>query len=615
MNTLITGREAHPTLPVPTPELEQKMTKSWLDRFYMVRRQRMLEMEGEPLMFGYEPPSWKRADKAIKEFREQNPIGVLLVLILGGHRAGKTEWRSKRTVENLFSHPDYKVWACQATQEASREAQQGKIYKYLPSAYRNETGKMRQGARLKVNYTPWGGFTEDVFAVQNNFGGTSECRFKFYSMNARSLEGAEINEAWADEEATLDWLEALIFRLVSRNGILYFTFTPRWGYTPTVRAILNGAETLEEGEADMDLLAVRDADGNVVATRKVPLRQQNFNVAIPGYKAKAVISYFHTSENPFPLGNWASAKATLIGASEEKILTTAYGVPTKSMMSRFPLFKHATHVISLNRFREIQRGGGTWFHFLDPCSGRNWFQIWIFIDVLNRAFVAGESPSFDHDWAYIPGIGNPGPWAIAGNKADGEMGDGQREWGWGYTRYLEEMDRMERLLSGHGAPGEPATAKTGIKDSAAHETLAQKISNNARWIDARYGNARRTAEERSTTLIEDLSGLGMDFYAAPSEKAIDSGRGGGDGSLRMINDKLFFDVKRPIDHTNQPHLYCVETCPNTIYALQEWTGKDGQHGATKDPIDCLRMFVLSGSEFVDQALLQPRTPWMDQFKR
>jgi hypothetical protein len=614
MNTQITGREPHPTLPEPTPELKAKMTKGWLDRFYAVRRQRMLEMESDPLTYGYEPPSWKRADQAIKDFREQHPVGVLLHLTLGGHRAGKTEWRSKRTVENLFGNPDYKVWACQATQEASREAQQGKIYKYLPAAYRNESGKMRHGAQLKVNYTPWGGFTEDVFAVKNNFGGTSECRFKFYSMNARSLEGAEINEAWADEEATLDWLEALIFRLVSRNGILYFTFTPRWGYTPTVRAILNGAETREEIDADTDLLAVRDEDGKVVATHKVPLRQRNLNVAIPGYKAKAVIVYFHTAENPFPLGNWASAKATLIGAKEEKILTTAYGVPTKAMQSKFPLFKDHTHVISLNRFREIQRGGGTWFHFLDPCSGRNWFQMWIFIDVLNRAFVAGESPSFDHDWAYIPGVGNPGPWAIPGNKADGELGDGQREWGWGYTRYLEEIDRMERLLSGHGAPGEPATA-TDTKILDAHETPAQKITLNARWIDARYGNARRTQEERSTTLIEDLSQLGIDFYAAPSEKAINSGRGGGDGSLRMINDKLFYDEKRPIDHTNQPHLYCVETCPNTIYALKEWTGNDGQHGATKDPIDCLRMFVLSGSEFVDEALLQPRTPWLQQFRR
>jgi len=603
----------------------------WRDGYYAVRAESMARMEADPLQYGYEPTSWQRADLALAKFRKEFPVGVLICLILGGHRASKTEWRSKRTVQGLFAHRDYKVWACQATQEASREAQQSKIYKYLPPSYRVDSGKLRHGAKLKCNYTPWGGFTEDVFAVANSKGGTSECRFKFYSMNPRSLEGAEINEGWLDEEAPLEWLDAVIFRLVSRNGILFLTFTPRWGYTQTVKAVLNGAETIEETDADPDLLAVTDKNGKVIAARKVPLLKRNLNVAVPGHRAKATIIYFHTSENPFPLGNWATMKATLKGASEEKILTTAYGEPTKSMMARFPMFKHPTHVISLNRFWEIQKNGGTWFHFLDPCSGRNWFQLWIFIDPINRAFVAGESPSFDHEWAYIPGIGNPGPWAVAGEKADGDQGDGQREWGWGYARYIEEIDRMERILSGSLSEPTSAPSKGDLHMNRSADTRndarrdneplskasssAQKISINARWIDARYGNTRRTQEERSTTLIEDLSAAGMDFFAAPSEKVIDSGRGGGDGSLRMINDRLFFDTSRLMDYGNQPRLYCVETCPNTIYAIEEWTGKDGQHGATKDPIDCLRMFVLSGSEFVDPTLLQPITPWMQQFKK
>jgi hypothetical protein len=308
-------------------------------------------------------------------------------------------------------------------------------------------------------------------------------------------------------------------------------------------------------------------------------------------------------------------KETLRGASEEKILTTAYGVPTRSMLSMFPMFKDAVHVVSLNRFLEIQRGGGVWYHFLDPCSGRNWFQLWIFVDPLNRAFVAGESPSFGHIGAYIPGVGDPGPWAIAGAKKDGEMGDGQKEWGWGFLRYLEEIDRMERLLSG----GEDRRRETTILSPATgidrDSSSAQKISVSARWIDARYGNARKTSEERSTTTIEELSELGMEFLAAPSEKYIDGGREGGTGSLRMINDRLFYDATRPIDLTNTPKLFCVERCPNTIWALHEWTGADGIHGASKDPIDCLRMFVLSGSEYVDEAMLTPRTPWLAQFGR
>lgn len=114
------------------------------------------------------------------------------------------------------------------------------------------------------------------------------------------------------------------------------------------------------------------------------------------------------------------------------------------------------------------------------------------------------------------------------------------------------------------------------------------------------------------TLIEDLEAKGMIFLAAPSEKFLyDESKGG--ASVRMINDRLFYDTSRDIDHTNQPKLYVVETCPNTIFSLKEWSGRDGQHGACKDPIDTLRMFVLSGSEYVDESLLQPKTPWMAQF--
>jgi hypothetical protein len=223
-------------------------------------------------------------------------------------------------------------------------------------------------------------------------------------------------------------------------------------------------------------------------------------------------------------------------------------------------------------------------------------------------------------------VGDPGPWAVGGNKADGEMGDGQKEWGFGYNRYLEEMDRMERLLALQGGDATCTNAHAttdGLKDvspiSNAALTVqpagAAKISVSARWIDARYANARKTTEERSVTMIEELSALGMDFLAAPSEKYIDGGRGGGDGSLRMINGRLFYDQTRPIDLTNTPKLFVLETCPNTIYSLKEWTGHDGTHGACKDPVDCLRMLVLSGSEYVDEAMLTPKLPWMAQFGR
>jgi len=84
------------------------------------RREILIAEQVDPLRYGYEPQSWKRADQAILDLRADHPVGVIIFLVLGGHRAAKTTWRSKRTVEGLFSQPNYKVWACQATQEASR---------------------------------------------------------------------------------------------------------------------------------------------------------------------------------------------------------------------------------------------------------------------------------------------------------------------------------------------------------------------------------------------------------------------------------------------------------------------------------------------------------------
>ena len=68
----------------------------------------------------------------------------------------------------------------------------------------------------------------------------------------------------------------------------------------------------------------------------------------------------------------------------------------------------------------------------------------------------------------------------------------------------------------------------------------------------------------------------------------------------MINSALYYDLKTPLGQfsaefgrLNAPKLQVVETCPNTIYSLKTWTGKDGGRGSSKDPIDTIRMLFLS----------------------
>jgi hypothetical protein len=109
-----------------------------------------------------------------------------------------------------------------------------------------------------------------------------------------------------------------------------------------------------------------------------------------------------------------------------------------------------------------------------------------------------------------------------------------------------------------------------------------------------------------TTLQEQLGEIGIDFLCMTAESRI---LGAHDGSIDMINSALFYDLETPLGkfsaafgRLNRPQLQVVETCPNTIWALEHWTGLDGQRGACKDPIDCLRGAFLSGINYVDETV-------------
>ena len=61
----------------------------------------------------------------------------------------------------------------------------------------------------------------------------------------------------------------------------------------------------------------------------------------------------------------------------------------------------------------------------------------------------------------------------------------------------------------------------------------------------------------------------------------------------IINDWLSWDRDSPLlALTNEPNLYVSEECRNIIYSLKEWTGADGDKGASKDPIDVLRYLAV-----------------------
>jgi hypothetical protein len=112
-----------------------------------------------------------------------------------------------------------------------------------------------------------------------------------------------------------------------------------------------------------------------------------------------------------------------------------------------------------------------------------------------------------------------------------------------------------------------------------------------RYIDPRAGGSKAVTDEGGTTLIEMLDGgeNPMNFQPAAGIR-IEQG-------VAMINDGFAYDYNQEISPLNKPKLYISDACENLIYCLKEWTGQDGDKGATKDPIDCLRYLMTMNPQF------------------
>ena len=525
------------------------------EQFLAIHRQRedqIAHMAEDPWRYGWVNPAWARADAAFASLREQFPKGVTELLVLGGNRSGKSRYFARRAMQHLVNTPGAKVWCLQSTEAASIQNQQPYLWEYLPAEWKPAaSGKLKKGAVANITYSQKGGFTENSFVLPNG----SQCWFKFYSMEVTSIEGAELNFCWADELVTPDWLEALRFRLLTRDGELGIGFTPIEGYTSTVKEYLDGAKTLEESEAELLPLF---KNGERTGFEMVPRVQQCV-------REKARVVYFHTADNPF--GNPEAMATELRGSSRERVLMRAYGVPTRHRMSMFPKFRDAVHVVPPGKIPKE----GTVFHFVDPGEGKTWAMLWIRFTPDGRGWVYREWPCQDE---YIEGVGYPGAWA----EPDGKLQDGRP------------------------GPAQKACAGFGFEDYKRIIEAAEKadgVTVSERWMDSRYGNTPTMTHEGVQTLIEQCSDrIGLDFLAT-SGQAISEG-------VAVINDWLSYNEEKPVDALNSPRLYISDSCKNLIFSLKTWTGADGKRSGSKDFIDILRYIVLSGIGYEDPAMLRAR---------
>jgi hypothetical protein len=179
----------------------------------------------------------------------------------------------------------------------------------------------------------------------------------------------------------------------------------------------------------------------------------------------------------------------------------------------------------------------------------------------------------------FPDFSGHGEWVLPGEKPDGKVGPAQTL---GAGRSIREYRALFRAIEEEIGMGEPVM----------------------RMIDPKAGGSPALSEAGGTTLIDllgesdDPEDEPMAFVPAPGVPV--------DQRTAAINSVLSYDATQPLTPVNEPSLYIVKDCSNLVYSLSEHTGRDGQKGATKDPIDCLGMLLVSGLAHVGRGGLDSR---------
>ena len=371
----------------------------------------------------------------------------------------------------------------------------------------------------------------------------SQCFFMNYAQKRDVIEGGEVDLIWCDELVPLDWIETLRYRIVTRSGKLITTFTPITGYSSVVKEYVSGAKFLEH--------------------KPSPLLPDNINVngcprGMMPYKAKsyirpAAVMWFHSQLNPY--NPFEQLKKTLTGKKPYEIKIRAYGWADNISGSQFPRFTQEINVVSPEKVPEE----GTNYMVVDPAGARNWFMLWMRVDKSGDMYVYREFPD-----------SSDGEWALPAAEPDGKAGTAQR----------------------NGAGRSLAEYKTLILDLEKEEKIWE------RYIDPRAGGSKAVTEDGGSTLIDMLDDGENPMHFQPSAGIrIEQG-------VALINDGFSYDMNQEVSPLNRPKLYISESCQNLIYCLKEWTGADGEKGATKDPIDCLRYLMVMNPAYQGEDAMQ-----------
>lgn len=539
----------HPVLAVPTQAQCLTNGLDWTFKVWQQREELIRQERTNPFAHGYRPYVWEDAMELLKD--------AVCLVILGGNGASKTYFEADLGVRTLVEHSEAMGLWLHQSEKSSIRIQQTAVYRYLPPDLRpTDDNKLKRGTMTKLAYKKASGFSDQNFVLPNGSMGV----FGSYKQDIEDYEGDGWKLVCADENLPLAWLNTLMYRLPRRGGKLVWGFTPIRGITPAVKHITQGAKTIKEQPAELLPPGHKIRENQDWKPGHMPYIQKSVH-------PKTYIMYWPTSANPW--AGYEAFKLLMATKPTEEVERRAYGYARNTATTLFPKFD-AAHIVPHEKIKLAEM---TTYMVMDPALARNFCILWCGVDRDDRRFIYDEWPDFE----------TYGEWAVPSeepNRFNGDIGPAQQRLGWGTVEYK----RM--ILEREGARWD---REKGTWD------FSQWQEPERRFIDPRAGAAEHLADEEGDSSIifrfgEDnadrdgkLIGPGMDFEPAMGK---DEREG-----IEAITDLMDYNPAQPLTrYSNEPRLYISERCVNTIWAIQNYTKRQGtvKDEACKDPIDCLR---------------------------
>jgi hypothetical protein len=621
----------HPILPVPTAEEIDVMLSTpagaaaytvWLNRHYDLLRL----ADEDPLCHGLELDCWKTADQQLAD--PELDIQVNFGWNRGG---GKTFRALKRLCEAARAYPatgaaGYLILG--ETEDSNKFVQMPVVWMFLKKYIIHLNGK--QGGRYRVNYKPGTGFTEGVLVMPSGpvldadgqvvgYESESTIWFDTYKGDPGKYEGREFGARLstfhntptgkpvlmlkprpdgslienvgvvADESLTLNWFRMIARRTRFRQAKTIWAFTPIHGITAAVKEVVGSLRV--ETTAPAKLLPF----GRVP---DCPLGEMPVTGTCVWPRTKAV--YFHISEQTF--NNYYHSVTELCrGRETEYVERMAYGYSRDSVSRQFGNFG-PWNIIRKDQLPLV----GTDYQIVDPSETKPYFCLWVRV-------TPGERPGFFvwHDW---PDCQSYGEWAVPTEREtneqnkrgwDGDPGPAQANVTLGYAGYKRvwfEIETVRAVPPGGVPETDPLRRAMQVRlpglNGRSRMTIAERL------IDSRAGMRTVLEDHGQTCATYKFAERHTDPVSGEPLEPIDFRQA--DGShidLGLIRDLL--EMKRDehglIEYA--PRLYVTENCRQVIWALENYTGKSGEAGASKDPIDCLRYMASAELCFLGPGVL------------